>query len=83
VTLDEIKLINGDLDLKGVEGEIHTSSINGRIRADNMVGEVRISTVNGDMDLSILHINRTNPVEVTSVNLSRPSERCNPSSWIS
>lgn len=71
VTLDEIKLINGDLDLKGVEGEIHTSSINGRIRADNMVGEVRISTVNGDMDLSILHINRTNPVEVTSVNLSK------------
>ena len=68
VNLDEIKLINGNLDLKDVSGEVHTTTVNGQIRAENLEGEVRISTVNGDMELSILHLSRTNPVEISSVN---------------
>ena len=68
VNLDEIKLRNGNLDLKDVSGEVHTTTVNGQIRAENLEGEVRISTVNGDMELSILHLSRTNPVEISSVN---------------
>jgi DUF4097 and DUF4098 domain-containing protein YvlB len=47
VRLDEIKLINGALDVKGVAGEVRASCINGRLDAQNLAGEARLSTING------------------------------------
>jgi DUF4097 and DUF4098 domain-containing protein YvlB len=51
--LDEIKLINGRLDVQDVAGEINASCINGRIEARNLQGPVKLNTVNGELDASI------------------------------
>jgi DUF4097 and DUF4098 domain-containing protein YvlB len=48
--LDEIKLINGALDITGVSGEVHASCINGRLEAHNLTGRTELSTINGHLD---------------------------------
>ena len=48
--LDEIKLVNGRLDVQGVTGEVHASCVNGRIEAHNLQGRVKLNTVNGELD---------------------------------
>ncbi|HKM85346.1 MAG TPA: hypothetical protein VJX47_02890 [Candidatus Sulfotelmatobacter sp.] len=48
--LDEIKLINGSLDVAGVSGEVHASTINGRLEAHNLAGHTELSTINGHLD---------------------------------
>jgi DUF4097 and DUF4098 domain-containing protein YvlB len=48
--LDEIKLINGSLDVAGVTGEVHASCINGRLEAHNLAGRAELSTINGHLD---------------------------------
>ena len=40
VRLDEIKLINGQLDVNGVSGEVRASCINGRLEAENGDGKM-------------------------------------------
>src|SRR6266699_1670583 len=50
VRLDEIKLINGSLDIAGVSGEVNASCINGRLEAHNLAGRARLSTINGHLD---------------------------------
>src|SRR2546421_4603853 len=41
VRLDEIKLINGSLDVAGVSGEVRASCINGTLEAHNLAGRAR------------------------------------------
>src|ERR1035437_677742 len=48
--LDEIKLINGSLDITGVSGEVRASCINGQLEAHNLAGRARLSTINGRLD---------------------------------
>lgn len=48
--LDEIKLINGSLDVNGVSGEVDASCINGRLEAHNLSGRAELSTINGHLD---------------------------------
>jgi DUF4097 and DUF4098 domain-containing protein YvlB len=48
--LDEIKLINGSLDVTGVSGEVRASCINGKLQAHNLSGRARLSTINGRLD---------------------------------
>src|SRR5579862_6962852 len=43
--LDEIKLLNGELDINGVSGEVNASCINGRLEAHNLAGRARLSTI--------------------------------------
>src|SRR5216683_63541 len=71
--LDEIKLINGSLDINGVSGEVHASCINGRLEAHNLAGRANLSTINGHLDArfdqlagSSVELNSVNgPVELT------------------
>jgi hypothetical protein len=65
--LDEIKLINGGLDIHGVTAEVRASCINGRMIAEGLQGRVKLETINGRMEA---HFDRlaTSPVELTSVN---------------
>jgi DUF4097 and DUF4098 domain-containing protein YvlB len=51
--LDEIKLINGRLDVQDVAGDVHASCVNGRIQAHNLQGRVELETVNGELDASV------------------------------
>jgi len=65
--LDEIKLINGALDVNGVAGEVRASCINGRLDAQNLAGEARLSTINGHLHAAFDKLNG-HSVELSSVN---------------
>jgi hypothetical protein len=65
--IDEIKLINGNLDLAGLTGEVRASSINGRVNASNLTGPIKLSTINGRLEASFSQLNRSR-IELNSVN---------------
>src|SRR6202161_2798641 len=65
--LDEIKLINGSLDITGVSGEVNASCINGRLDAHNLAGRARLSTINGRLNARFDQL-AGNSVELNSVN---------------
>jgi DUF4097 and DUF4098 domain-containing protein YvlB len=65
--LDEIKLINGSLDVTGVTGEVHASCINGRLEAHNLSGRADLSTINGHLDAKFDQL-RGSSLELKSVN---------------
>jgi DUF4097 and DUF4098 domain-containing protein YvlB len=65
--LDEIKLINGELDIKGVSGEVNASCINGRLEAQNLAGRARLSTINGRLEARFDQL-AAQRVELNSVN---------------
>lgn len=65
--LDEIKLINGSLDVSGVSGEVHASCINGRLEAHNLAGRAQLSTINGHLDARFDQLSGS-WVELNSVN---------------
>ena len=67
VRLDEIKLINGELDVTGVSGEVRASCINGRIEAHNLSGRTELSTINGRLDARFEQLAGSS-VELNSVN---------------
>src|SRR5271166_3466500 len=48
--LEEIKLINGALDVTGIAGEVKASCINGRLDGHNLSGRAELSTVNGHLE---------------------------------
>ena len=65
--LDEIKLINGRLDVNGVSGEVNASCINGRLAAHNLAGRARLSTINGRLEATFDQL-AGHSVELNSVN---------------
>jgi len=65
--LDEIKLINGSLDVTGVTGEVRASCINGRLEAHNLAGRAHLSTINGRLGARFDQL-AGSPVELNSVN---------------
>ena len=65
--LDEIKLINGSLDVTGVTGEVRASCINGKLEAHNLSGRAELSTVNGHLDARFDQL-ASSSVELHSVN---------------
>jgi DUF4097 and DUF4098 domain-containing protein YvlB len=67
VRLDEIKLINGSLDVNGVSGEVNASCINGRLEAHNLSGRAELSTINGRLDARFDQLSGSS-VELKSVN---------------
>jgi DUF4097 and DUF4098 domain-containing protein YvlB len=67
VRLDEIKLINGSLDVKGVAGEVRAECINGRLEARNLSGRAELSTINGRLDAGFDQLAGL-PIELKSIN---------------
>jgi hypothetical protein len=65
--LDEIKLINGSLDVTGMKGEVRASCINGRLEAHDLAGPARLSTINGRLDARFEQL-AGHEVELSSVN---------------
>jgi hypothetical protein len=65
--LDEIKLINGPLDIHGVAAEVRASCINGKLTAEGLQGRVKLETVNGRMEAGFERLSNS-PVELSSVN---------------
>src|SRR5579863_1654479 len=67
IRLDEIKLINGSLDVTGVSGEVRASCINGRLEAHDLAGRAELSTINGRLDARFGQL-AGQSVELNSVN---------------
>jgi DUF4097 and DUF4098 domain-containing protein YvlB len=65
--LDEIKLINGKLDITGAAGEVKASCINGKLEAHNLSGRAELSTINGHLDARFDQLAGSS-VELKSVN---------------
>jgi len=77
VFLDEIKLINGSLDIHGMAGEVRANCINGRLKIDGSQGRVELKTINGKLDAQFDRLG-SSPIELSSVNgsveLTLPSD---------
>jgi DUF4097 and DUF4098 domain-containing protein YvlB len=65
--LDEIKLINGSLDVTGTDGEVRASCINGKLEAHSLSGRAMLSTINGRLDATFKQLS-SSTVELKSVN---------------
>jgi DUF4097 and DUF4098 domain-containing protein YvlB len=65
--LDEIKLVNGPLDIEGVSGEVRASCVNGQMSAQGLHGRTELSSVNGHMEVHFDGLNNS-PVDLSSVN---------------
>ncbi|MEM7588130.1 MAG: DUF4097 family beta strand repeat-containing protein [Acidobacteriota bacterium] len=66
--LDEIELVNGSLELEGIEGDVNASLVNGRANARGLTGNTEISTVNGQLEVELAELDRSHSVELSSVN---------------
>jgi DUF4097 and DUF4098 domain-containing protein YvlB len=65
--LDEIKLINGELDVTGTTGEVRASCINGKLEAENLSGRADLSTINGKLEARFDNLAGSS-IELKSVN---------------
>jgi len=74
--LDEIKLVNGSLDIQDVVGQVRASCVNGRLQARNLGGRTDLDTVNGELDASMSRL--PSSLELSAVNgtlrLTLPSD---------
>ena len=66
--LDTIELVNGSLDIDGVEGNVKASSINGKVVARGLMGEAKLSTINGQLHASFTQLDESKPISLASVN---------------
>ncbi len=64
--LDEIKLVNGALDIQGVSGEVNASSVNGHVTLRGSEGRTEISTVNGRLEAEFTRLSGS--ADLSSVN---------------
>jgi len=66
--LEDVRLVNGGLEIRGVEGPVKASAVNGAIRAHHLGGAVDLSTVNGPVDAGFERLDRGRPILLASVN---------------
>jgi DUF4097 and DUF4098 domain-containing protein YvlB len=66
--LSSVELVNGSLDIEGVEGSVKASSINGRVNARGLAGDARLSTVNGELQATFTQLDESKPINLASVN---------------
>ena len=75
--IDGVELVNGSLDIEGLQGEVRASLVNGRVKANDLSGEVKLSTVNGAIEVNAAGVAESRGVNLSSVNgsvvLSVPS----------
>jgi len=51
--LDEVKLVNGALDMRDLAGEVQASCVNGRIEAQSLTGRSELNAVNGSIEAAV------------------------------
>ena len=66
--LESVELVNGSLDIDGVEGNVKASSINGKVNARGLQGEAKLSTINGPLIANFAQLDESKPISLTSVN---------------
>jgi len=75
--IENVRLVNGGLSVRGLRGAVKATSINGDIRAEMLEGTADLSTVNGQVAADFHRISPANAISLRSVNgpivLSIPS----------
>lgn len=66
--LESIEVVNGSLDIDGVEGDVRASSINGKVNARGLMGEAKLSTINGPLQATFTQLVESKPISLSSVN---------------
>lgn len=66
--IDNAELINGSLDITGVNGDVNLSLINGEVKAGDLSGDVKISTINGRLEANLARLHESKSVNLSSVN---------------
>jgi DUF4097 and DUF4098 domain-containing protein YvlB len=66
--LESVDLINGSLEVDGVEGDIKASSVNGKLVARGLAGVAKLSTVNGSLEATFNKLDEAKPISLGSVN---------------
>ena len=66
--LESIELVNGPIDIDGVEGNVKASSINGPLVARGLMGEAKLSTVNGPLQATFTQLDESKSISLGSVN---------------
>src|SRR5215213_7959698 len=66
--LESIEMVNGSIDIDGVEGNVKATSINGSVSARGLVSEVRLSTINGSLTATFTQLEETKPISLGSIN---------------
>jgi DUF4097 and DUF4098 domain-containing protein YvlB len=66
--LESIDLVNGSLEVDGVEGDVKASSVNGRLKARGLLGVAKLSTVNGGLEATFVSLDEARPISLGSVN---------------
>src|SRR5260370_15850562 len=65
--LDSAELVNGSLEIDGVEGDVKAASVNGQLKARGLAGEGKVSTVNGGVEATITRLDDSKGVTLNSV----------------
>jgi DUF4097 and DUF4098 domain-containing protein YvlB len=66
--IDSADLVNGSLDIEGVEGDVKGACVNGQVKARGLTGDVKLSTVNGGVDVTITRLDESKSASLNSVN---------------
>ena len=66
--LDSAELVNGSLEIEGLQGDVQASLVNGEVKAGGLGGEVKLSTVNGRVEANVVRLNDAKSVTLSSVN---------------
>lgn len=66
--LESIEMVNGSVDIEGVEGNVKASSINGRLTARGLMGEAKLSTINGQLQATFTQLDESKAISLGSVN---------------
>lgn len=66
--IDDVELVNGNLELRGLEGSVSASLVNGNLTARELGGDVDLETVNGQLSVHISRLETARSVRISSVN---------------
>ena len=66
--LQGAELVNGSLDIEGLQGDVNASLVNGAVKAERLGGAVKLSTVNGRIAVNASGLENAKGVALNSVN---------------
>lgn len=66
--IDNVKLVNGSLNLQKLSGEVNADLVNGKLHASDLEGSADLATVNGTVEANYTSLNNVKEIELKSVN---------------
>jgi DUF4097 and DUF4098 domain-containing protein YvlB len=66
--LEQVKLVNGTLEISGMKGHVRASSVSGAIRTRGLAGDVKLSTVSGRLEATFDELESSRSISMNSVN---------------